>query len=166
MGPNGKLLNGNVGSSRRGGRTEIGGPSLMTVGLGADFRIAHCAPISLGPTRYSPSLLLPSAVFLHRHHRPAAQREKIPHPPHTRLRTRLSKWRAQRESFERERGNSLAGQAVELDSGRGRPQTCTVCNNSDSHSLLAHPHFFFRAPFPLTVGACLDVCILCTRLSK
>src|SRR6266849_7053313 len=48
----------------------------MTVGLGADFRIAHCAPISLGPTRYSPSLLLPSAVFLHRHHRPAAQREE------------------------------------------------------------------------------------------
>ena len=38
----------------RGGRTEIGGPSLITVGLRADFRIAHCAPISLGPTRYHP----------------------------------------------------------------------------------------------------------------
>ena len=76
-GPNGKLLNGNVGSSRRGGRTEIGGPSLMTVELGAEFRVAHCAPISLGPTRYSPSLLLPSAVFFHRRDRPAAQREKI-----------------------------------------------------------------------------------------
>src|SRR6266849_1032438 len=60
----------------------------------------------------------------------------------------------------------LPGGAVELDSARGRPQTCTVCNNSDSRSLLAHPHFFFRAPFPLTVGTCLDVCILCTRLSK
>jgi hypothetical protein len=34
----------------------------MTVGLRADFRIAHCAPISFGPTRYSPSLFLPSAV--------------------------------------------------------------------------------------------------------
>ena len=34
----------------------------MTVGLGADFPIAHGAPISLGPTRYSPSRLLPSAV--------------------------------------------------------------------------------------------------------
>ena len=49
--PNGKLLNGNVGTPWRDGRTEIGGPSLMTVELGADFRIAHCAPISLGPTR-------------------------------------------------------------------------------------------------------------------
>src|SRR6266478_3719431 len=54
-GPNGKLLNGNVGSSRRGGRTEIGGPSLMTVGLRADRNVAHCAPISFGPTRCSPS---------------------------------------------------------------------------------------------------------------
>src|SRR6266446_6953211 len=34
----------------------------MTVELGADFRIAHCAPISLGPTRCSPSRLLPPAV--------------------------------------------------------------------------------------------------------
>ena len=154
------------GNSLAGRSNRNWGPLSDDGWVGADFRIAHCAPISFGPTRYSPSLLLPSAVFLHRHHRSAAQREKIPHPPLTRLRTRLSKWRAQRESFERERGNSLAGQAVELDSARGRPQTCTVCNNSDSHSLLAHPHFFFRAPFPLTVGTCLDVCILCTRLSK
>src|SRR6266849_8590531 len=81
----------------------------MTVGLGADFRIAHCAPISLGPTRYSPSLLLPSAVFLHRHHRPAAQREKSLHPPHTRLRTRLSQWPAQRVNFERASGELPGG---------------------------------------------------------
>jgi hypothetical protein len=46
----------------RGGQTEIGGPSLITVDLGADFRNTQCAPISFGPTRCSPSLLLPSAV--------------------------------------------------------------------------------------------------------
>ena len=57
------VLNGRVGSSPwRGGRTEIVGPSLMTAGLRADFRVAHCAPISFGPTRCSPSRLLPSAV--------------------------------------------------------------------------------------------------------
>ena len=32
------------------GQTEIGGPSLMTVDLGADRNGAHCAPISLGKT--------------------------------------------------------------------------------------------------------------------
>jgi hypothetical protein len=95
----------------------------------------------------------PAGRFFHRRDRHAAQREKIPHPPHTRLRNRLSKWAAQRETFERARAE-LPGGAVELDSARGRPKTCTVCNNSDSRSLLAHPHFFFRAPFPLTVGAC------------
>src|SRR6266481_3586565 len=100
----------------RGGRTEIGGPSLMTVELGADFRIAHCAPISLGP----PSLLTLAASlvrrFLHRRHRPAAQREKSLHPPHTRLRTRLSQWRPQRVNFERERGKPPGG-AVEQKLG-------------------------------------------------
>ena len=78
----------------------------MTVELGADRNAAHCATIPTRATRYSPSRLLPSAVFLHRHHRSAAQREKIPHPPHTRLRTRLSKWPAQRVNFEV--GRSLA----------------------------------------------------------
>src|SRR5713101_3775218 len=102
----------------------------MTVGLRADFRIAHCAPISFGPTRYSPSLLLPSAVFLHRHHRSAAQREKTPHLPHTRLRTRPSKWRAQRETFERE-GGKLPGGAVEPEIGG--PSLMTVELGADAN---------------------------------
>src|SRR6476646_4350292 len=51
-------------------------------------------------------------------------------------------------------------------SGFCQGQTCTVCNNSDSCSLPAHPHFFFAAPFPPAFSACLDVCILCTHLSK
>ncbi len=55
----------------------FGGPSVITVGLGADFQIAHCAAISFGPTRDSPSRLLPSAVFFPRRYRPAAQRKKI-----------------------------------------------------------------------------------------
>jgi len=40
----------------------VTGPLLITVDLRADFRFAHCAPISFWPTRDSPSRLLPSAV--------------------------------------------------------------------------------------------------------
>ena len=158
-------MNGNVGTPWRGGRTEIGGPSPDDGwAWGRPRRCTLCnepdsghsiLTLAASPVRRFPS---PSPLAC----RPA---EKNPAPPHTRLRTRLSKWAAQRETFERASGE-LPGGAVELDSARGRPQTCTVCNNSDSRSLLAHPHFFFRAPFPLTVGTCLDVCILCTRLSK
>jgi hypothetical protein len=60
----------------RDGRTEIGGSSVMTVELGPDRNRAHCARISFWPGGSSPSLLLPAAVFLHRHDLPAAQRKK------------------------------------------------------------------------------------------
>src|SRR6478736_2608911 len=53
---------GRWGAPQRGGQTEIGGPSLITVELRADFQFAHCARISFGPSRHSPSRLLPSAV--------------------------------------------------------------------------------------------------------
>jgi hypothetical protein len=42
-------------------------------------------------------------IFARHADRSAVQREKFPHPPHTRLRTRLSKWRPQ--------GSSLAGRS-------------------------------------------------------
>ena len=52
------------GGELPGGTVEQkwGGPSLMTVGLGADRNAAHCATIPTRATRYSPSRLLPPAV--------------------------------------------------------------------------------------------------------
>ena len=146
------------GSKLQKPQSEIGGPSRMTVGLRAEFRFAHCAPISFGPTRDSPSHLLPSAVFLHRHHRPAAQREKNPHPPHTRLRTRLSKWRPQRVNFEWERGSSLAGRSntnwgpLPDDGLRSGPTFAIApCAPISFGPLAVHPCVFSRPPFSFTV---------------
>src|SRR5439155_6618188 len=115
-GPTGEFLTGTWGAPWRGGRKEIGGPSLMTLVLGADRNAAHCAPISFGPTRYSPSRLLPSAVsFTVATGLPPSGKKSL-HPPHTRLRTRLSKWRPQRVNFERER-RELPGGTVEQKLG-------------------------------------------------
>ena len=92
------------------------GPSLMTVDLGADFRIAHCAAISFGPTRGSPSRLLPVRRFPSPSLPTCCPAEKNPPPHLTRLRTRLSKRPPQREVFERVAGE-IPGGTVELKLG-------------------------------------------------
>jgi hypothetical protein len=79
-----------MGRSLAGRSNRNWGPSLMTVRLWADFRFAHCAPISFGPCC-------------------PAGNNPLPHL--TRLCTRLSKWRAQREVFEWERGRLPGGTA-------------------------------------------------------
>jgi hypothetical protein len=55
-------------------------------------------------------------IFARHADRSAVQREKFPHPPDTRLRTRLSKWRPQWETFERASGE-LPGGTVEQKLG-------------------------------------------------
>ena len=144
-----------MGSSLAGRSNRIVGPLLMTVGLGADSNLAHCAPI---PTRGRPLLTLASSSvrrFLHRRHLPAVHAANNSLHPPPRLRRRFSKWPPQRETFERE-GGGVPGGAVEQncrpssDDGwaRGRLQPCTLCTNSHSRPPAAHPRFFFRPTFP------------------
>ena len=89
------------GGSLAGRSNANCGPLLMTVGLGADCNVAHCAPI---PTRARPLLALASSPvrrFPHRRHLPAVHAGKNRRTRCTPTPLACTKWPAQRATFRR-----------------------------------------------------------------
>ena len=137
-------MNGNVGSSLAGRSNRNWGPlpddgwargRRQRCTLCTNFTRAHSLlTLAASPVRRFPSPSPPAC-------RPAG---KNPRTRDTLGCALVSKCGRPNGNFWTASGE-LPGGAIELDSARGRPQTCTVCNNSDSRSLLAHPHFFRAA---------------------
>jgi len=123
----------------------------MTVDLGADFQIAHCARISFRPLAVHPRVFSrpPFSLTVATDLLPS---RKNPPPRYTRLRIRLSKWRAQREVFERVAGE-IPGGTVKLKLGSplgsrlssGPIATVHTVHEFHSGPVALHPRVFFPA---------------------